>query len=106
MDVLLSGEEAAPAAVYLPEAERKEIKDMMLRVEVLSHDGDQVHIRLPMQLVQIAIETGMELPQVTASSAIKSIDFVQIFNMVQCGVIGNLVEVISGDGDTVRVFVE
>lgn len=106
VDVLLSGEETAPAAVYLPETERKEIKDMMLRVEIASHDGDQVHVRLPMQLVQVAIESGMEMPQVTGSSAIKNIDFVQIFNMVQCGVIGNLVEVISSDGDTVRVFVE
>ena len=106
VDVLLSGEEASPAAVYLPESERKDIKDMMLRIEVTSKDGDLVHIKLPMPIVQIAIETGMELPQVSSGDAVKCIDFAQVFSMVQCGVMGNLIEVVSKDGDTVRVFVE
>ena len=106
VDVLLSGEETAPEAVYLPENERKDIKDMMLRVEILSSDGDAMHVKLPMTLVQIAIETGMELPQVAGNASFAKLDFVQIFNMVQCGVMGNLVEMTSNDGDTMRVYVE
>ena len=106
IDALLSGEVPAPVPTYLPENERKAIKDMMLRVEILSNEGDTVHVKLPMQLVQIAIETGMELPQVSGSSAVSSLDFEQIFNMVKAGVMGNLVEITSKDGDTVRVFVE
>ena len=106
IDALLSGEVPAPVPTYLPENERKAIKDMMLRVEILSNEGDTVHVKLPMQLVQIAIETGMELPQVSGSSTVSSLDFEQIFNMVKAGVMGNLVEITSKDGDTVRVFVE
>ena len=78
----------------------------MLRVEICSKDGDQVHVKIPMMLVQVAIETGMEMPQVSGKVDVSSIDFTQIFNMVKAGVMGNLVEITSGDGDTIRVFVE
>ena len=46
------------------------------------------------------------MPQVSGSKALKSIDFKQIFELVSHGAIGNLIEVESADGDTVRIFVE
>ena len=106
VDELLSGKADEPIAQVLPPEERKDIKDMMFRILVDSCDGDHVKVNIPMALVQVALDMGMELPQVSGNGALKNIDLQQIVNMVQHGAMGNLVEVESGDGDTVRIFVE
>ena len=79
---------------------------MILRVIVDSSAGDKMRINLPMALVQVAIDCGMELPQISGNNALKHIDWTQIMAMISQGVIGNLVEVESADGDTVQVYVE
>lgn len=107
VDELLSGkEETEPVARVLAPEERKDIKEMMLRLVVESCNGDHVRMNIPMALVLVAVEMGMDLPQVSGNSALKNIDLEQIVNMVHHGVMGNLMEVESGDGDTVRIFVE
>lgn len=107
VDELLSGPQESPPAVrVLPEEQRKNIMDMMLRITVDSADGDKVRVNLPMALVQLAIDCGMELPQVSGNEALKHIDWNQIMAMISQGAIGNLVEVESADGDTVRIYVE
>lgn len=107
VDELLSGKQELELAVkVLPEEQRKNIKDMMLRVIVDSAKGDKVRVNLPMALVQVALEIGMEMPQINGNDALKGIDFGKIIQLVQQGVVGNLVEVESADGDTVRIFVE
>ena len=107
VDELLSGkQELQPVVTLVPEEQRKDIKDMMLRIVVDSHDGDKVRVNLPMALVQVAMEMGMEMPQISGNDALKGIDWMQIMELVQHGAMGNLVEVESADGDTVRIFVE
>lgn len=107
VDELLSGKrETAPSVQILPEDQRKDIKEMMLRIIVDSSDGDKVRVNLPMALIQVAIECGIEMPQLSGSEALKHIDWNQIMDMVSRGVIGNLVEVEDADGDIVRIFVE
>lgn len=107
VDELLSGKrETAPSVQILPEDQRKDIKEMMLRIIVDSADGDKVRVNLPMALIQVAIECGIEMPQLSGSEALKHIDWNQIMDMVSRGVIGNLVEVEDADGDIVRIFVE
>ena len=107
VDELLSGkQEAQPVVTLVPEDQRKDIKDMMLRIVVDSSDGDKVRVNLPMALVQLAMEMGMEMPQVSGNDALKNIDWAQIMNLVRNGAMGNLVEVESADGDIVRIFVE
>ena len=106
VDELLSGKrELIPSVQLLPEEERKNIRDMILRV-IVDSTGNRVRINLPMALVQVAIDCGMELPQISGNNALKHIDWTQIMAMISQGVIGNLVEVESADGDTVRVYVE
>ena len=105
----LLGNQSQPETTLLPEERRKPIKDMILRVVVNSKDGDKVRVNLPMTLVQVGLQMGMQMPQVTggsAAEAMKSIDIEQIFKLVEQGVIGKLVEVESAKGDTVEVFVE
>ena len=106
VDELLSGKKEEISTVQvLPEEERKNIKDMMLRIVVDSNDGAKVRVNLPMAIVQIAVDCGMGMPQVSGNDALKKIDWDQIMNLVSQGVVGNLVEV-EVDGDIVRIFVE
>lgn len=105
-DELLSGKQELQEVRVLPPEERKDIKDMLLRIIVDSSDGDKVRINLPMALVQIALDMGTEMPQISGKEALKNIDLNQIMELVRQGAIGNLVEVESADGDTVRIFVE
>ncbi len=107
VDELLSGKRDEVAAVQvLPEDQRKKIQDMMLRIVIDSTAGDKVRVNLPMALVQVAVDCGMEMPQISGNDALKHINWDQIMAMISQGVIGNLVEVESSDGNTVRIFVE
>ncbi len=105
VDTLLSGK-TEPIAQIVPVEERKDVKDMMLRIIVDSAEGDKVRVNLPLALVQVALDLGMELPQLSGNVALQNIDLRQILELVRQGAIGNLVEVESADGDTVRIFVE
>ena len=107
VDELLSGkQESVPAVRMLPEAERKNIGDMMLRIVIESNDGDHVRVNLPLALVKVALDSGI-MPSLTSNNdALKSIDFAKIFELVKQGAIGNLVEMESADGETLRIFVE
>ncbi len=107
VDELLSGKgEELPTVRLVPESERKNLEDMMLRIMVDSGDGDKVRVNLPMPLVQMALEMGMDMPQINGDAALKNIDLNQIMELVRRGAVGNLLEVESADGDIVRIFVE
>ena len=107
VDELLSGkQELQPVVTLVPEDQRKDIKDMMLRIVVDSAHGDKVRMNLPMALVQLAMEMGMEMSQVSGNDALKCINWAQVMDLVRHGAMGNLVEVESADGDIVRIFVE
>ena len=107
VDELLSGKDPAEAAVrVVPAEERKDPKDMMLRILVDSADGDKVRVNLPLVLVLAALDMGAEMPQISGHDSLKNIDFRQIAEMVRQGAVGNLVDVESSDGDIVHIFVE
>ena len=107
VDELLSGkQELQPVVTLVPEDQRKDIKDMMLRIVLDSADGDKVRVNLPMALVQLAMEMGMEMPQVSGNDALTDSDWAQIMALGCHGAMGNLIEGESADGDIVRIFVE
>ena len=105
VDTLLSGEKA-PETKLVPQESRKDIKDMMLRIVVDSNDGDKVRVNIPVALLQVALDVGMEMPQVSGNNAIKNIDLGQIMELIKQGVVGDLIQVESSDGDVVHIFVE
>ena len=105
VDMLLSGEKT-PETKLVPQESRKDIKDMMLRIVVDSNDGDKVRVNIPVALLQVALDVGMEMPQVSGNNAIKNIDLGQIMELIKQGVVGDLIQVESSDGDVVHIFVE
>ena len=106
VDELLEGKEVLPAVRVLPPEQQKDIKDMVLRVTLDSAAGDKIRVNLPMALVEIAMEIGMEMPQINGNDALKGIDMKKVLEMVRLGFVGNLVEMDSANGDRIRVFVE
>ena len=104
VDELLSGKQP-PVAQLLPVEKRRSIDDMLLRITVDSHEGDKVRVNLPMAILKVFVGSGLPV-QIGAGDALKNIDFSQIITLVENGMVGNLVDVESADGDIVHIFVE
>lgn len=105
IDELLRGRQEESVRM-VPKGERKELDDMMLKVIVDSQKGDRVRINLPILLVKVGVEIGMQIPEVANNTALQQVDFAKIFELVEQGVIGKLVEVDSAEGEHVEVVVE
>ena len=88
------------------ETTKKDINKMLLKMVVNSQDGDKVRINLPLALIKIGLDSGVTMPQIKGNDALKSIDWKQVLELVDQGVMGRLLEVESADGDIVEIYVE
>ena len=106
-DELLTGEDDLPDAVLLPEEKRKSFDDMMLRIYVNSTGDDKVRVNIPLPLVKVFIDAGMSMESVGGGKLDGfNLDWSKIMTMIESGVVGKLIEIESGDGDTVEIVVE
>lgn len=106
-DELLSGR--TETVKVMPEEKRKPFEELVMRVRVNSADGDKIKVNLPMPLVKMAMEIGVDVvPNMGGEHGqmLRSIDMEKVVKMVEHGLIGKLVEVESAQGDTVEVVVE
>ena len=106
-DELLTGKTGA--VVLVPEKERKSLDELTLRIFVNSAEGDKVRVNLPMTLVKIGLELGIDLAPKYADRdliAMSNLDLTKIVELAERGALGKLVEVESADGDIVEVVVE
>lgn len=87
------------------EPQRKELKNMLLKIIVDSKNGDKVNIKLPMLIIKTFLDSGMPI-SINGNKSLESVDFKQIFDLVEQGVVGELVNIESNDGDIVRIVVE
>ena len=106
VDELLTGN--SDEVRMVPQGQRKSLEELTLRVRVLSADGDKVKVNLPMTLVKVCLEMGVEMTPNNAKGmeSIKNLDLKQIMDLAEQGALGKLVEVESADGDIVEVVVE
>lgn len=106
IDELLTGKKEETVKM-VPVEERKEISKMMLKIVVEDTiEGDKIKINLPLSLIQAAINMGIGMPEISGNDSLKNIDLNKILELVKQGVIGNLLEVESAEGDIVKIFVE
>ena len=105
-DELLTGK--SNEVRFLPAEQRKPLEELTLRVRVNSAEGDRVRVNLPMTLVKIALELGVDVAPHYADGmdGLKNVDMAKIVEMVDKGLVGKLVEVESAEGDIVEVVVE
>ena len=106
IDALLGCEEEAESVQFVPQKEIRDISDLVMRIIVDSSEGDKVRINLPLAILKMGVDGGMNMPQINGSDPLKGIDFAQLIDMAEKGVLGKLVEVESANGDTVEIFVE
>ena len=105
VDELLGREQTAKVEVVNEDFE-KHFNKLVLKIKILSSDGDKVNVNIPLPLLKVCIESGMDIPQVSGNINISSIDFKQIYKLIEQGVVGELVSIESADGDIVKVVVE
>ena len=104
-DELLTGN--SNEVKLVPVEQRKSLDELTLRIRINSADVDKVNVNLPMSLVKVAMEIGVEFNvNGTGSDALKNVDLEKILQLVERGAIGKLVEIESADGDIVEVVVE
>ena len=106
-DELLTGK--SDEVKVLPAEQRKSLEELTFRVKVLSSQGDKIRVNVPMTLVKLALEVGVDIvPNIGGEHGemLKSIDMEKVIRMVEQGLIGKLVEVESAEGDIVEIVVE
>lgn len=104
-DELLTGKNNEVKLV--PVEQRKSMDELTLRIKVDSAQGDKVRVNLPMSLVKVGLEMGVDISgSMSGMDALKNIDMSKLIDLVERGLIGKLVEVESAEGDFVEVVVE
>ena len=104
-DELLGKEKHEVMIIEDPE-KKKDIMKMMFRIKVSTTEGDKVNIQLPMALMKIAIDSGMSMPEVSGKVDLTQFDWKQILDLVEQGVIGEIVKVDTAEGDQVSIIIE
>ena len=106
-DELLTGK--SNEVKMVPSSQRKSLDELTMRILVNSAEGDKVRVNLTMSMVKVCMEIGVGIiPNMNGDVAqiFQNVDMSKIVQLVECGMIGKLVEVESADGDTVEIVVE
>jgi hypothetical protein len=74
----------------------------MLKIIVDSADGDKVNIQLPIEFAKLLKSNKFA----NLNTGDLDLDIDQLIEMIQSGASGELVNINSADGDTVRILVE
>lgn len=78
--------------------------DKMLKVNVISKEGDNVHVKLPVRVIKALGSAVVKMPGV--SDKVGELDMDMILQALDSEVIGKIVDVQSANGDFVEVVVE
>ena len=106
IDELLGVQRAEVVAVN---KETVDLSKMTLKVRIIDGDGDKLNFNLPLSVAEPFLKSGklsVGGDKENRLSALGGIDFSQIMSMVRDGAVGKLVEIESGDGDKVEIWVE
>lgn len=105
-DELLTGKNNQVRMV--PAEQRKPFDQLTMRIRVNSAQGDKVRVNLPMPMVKVCMEIGVNmLPNMSDTAELfQNVDMSKLIQMVEMGMLGKLVEVESAGGDTVEIVVE
>lgn len=107
VDYLLNPNEEEQAQVWMAaENKKKKLEDMILHLSVISADEDIIKINLPMPLVQMFLEMGMEMPKVKNKEVLEKKDLEKILLLAEKGAMGKLLEIQSSDGDLIEIVIE
>lgn len=86
-------------------AQGKDINKLVLKIQISSINKDKVNINLPLPIIRACLNTSSSF-NIKGKDLGSIIDFKEIISLVEQGVIGELVNIESNNGDIVKVFVE
>ena len=82
------------------------VKAKNIKIIVHSPNKNDVKVTVPMRLVKIAIKLGTGIPQISGNLNITDAQIAEIMNLVEMGVTGKLIDVDTGNGETVEIIAE
>ena len=106
IDELLVGKKETEEVKLVPQEERKNLKDIKLKIQIFSGENDKIIINLPMSLLEVALEMGLDMANVSGNENLKNVDLNKIVQLAKQGVIGNLMEIETSDNHIIKIFVE
>lgn len=70
-----------PRTEYLPEQKQQQ-SQRLLQIQIQDNDGSRIHVNLPLMAVKAMLQSGGNINIGGNHSALNSIDFEQIFSMI------------------------
>ncbi|MBV7274266.1 hypothetical protein JMF89_02935 [Clostridiaceae bacterium UIB06] len=83
-----------------------DILNKMLKIKVISHDGDNVNVNLPVKFIKTVLKTLGKIPMTDNIKGMEHLDLNLISDAIDNGLSGKIVDVKSGNGDLVEVSIE
>lgn len=114
-EINIAGEKAPEEKKHIeyvvPESTKENGELKFLKVNVLSQFGDKVNVKLPITLIKTlkSFLSSIKLDKNLTGGVgidLSDIDFDEIFELVDRGVIGEIVNVVTQNGDVVKLYVE
>jgi hypothetical protein len=82
--------------------------DKTLKIRVVSHENDNVNVNVPIKLVKALLKAGHSIaagiPQ--SEKYVKDVDINLLIEAIENELDGNIVDIKSANGDTVKVVIE
>jgi nitrogen regulatory protein PII len=79
-------------------------KGKFIRIKVNSGDGDVVNVNIPLALARVAMRFVPK--EARAELADKDINLDEVIEAIMSGAEGSIVDIKSGDGDIVQIYVD
>ena len=99
----LLGKEKHLVTTVLPEEDKKDINKKVLRIKIISGSNTKVNINIPIPLLKICIELGLELPQIKGNNTLSNLDLKQIYQLIEKGLVGEIMTIESDDAKVLIV---
>ena len=86
----------------------KDYDNKMLRVNIESHEGDEVKLKLPVKVIKTIIKATGKLPMMwTNVDGVNMDELIDIISSsLDSSVMGEILNINSADGDIVKILVE
>ena len=95
--------------MYVGEQDKKSNGEKMIKIRILSHEGDRVNVTLPLKFVSGMIKAFGKIPNINVEN-MEGIDGKEMADTVMAaidgGIEGEIVDIESSEGDIVKIVIE
>lgn len=86
--------------------ENKDKNKLLFKISIKSADGDEININLPLSVIKVLVENNSNTNIISGNESLKNIDFASLLSLAEQGVIGEIVNIKSAEGDIIKIVVE